>query len=213
LPRITEFSTIAARLVPLIRPLLWDVSQKIFGADKEKERLYFEALDLKSRHSPLLDFGCATGNASFVFVGYNYTGIDIDEQLIALARLKFRMHPEMKFVAEDIATFDAGHSFDYILFAGVAHHLDDVLLRTILRRLRSLLSETGYIYFIDPVITSDEGPLLRFLMSLDQGKYHRAQGSYELVFQELGFQVFDYRRLAAQRTLFPTPVMDFFKVR
>jgi SAM-dependent methyltransferase len=196
-----------------IRPALWDLSQKLFGADDEKNRLYFDALQVEDRSASILDFGCATGNASASFIGYNYTGIDIDPELIAHARAKFRSHPEMKFVAEDIEKFAPAQPFDYILFAGVAHHLDDELLPAILKRLRSMLSDTGHIYFIDPVITGTEGPLLRLLMALDQGKFHRSSAAYDALFKNLEFQVFERRLISLKGAIFPTPTCVVYKIK
>jgi SAM-dependent methyltransferase len=175
--------------------------------------LYFDMLGVADRSKPILDFGCATGNASSPFIGHDYTGIDIDADLINFARLKFRRHPEMRFVAADIFDFAPAKLFQYILLAGVAHHLDDHDLPRILERLHSLLNRQGHIYFIDPVITGRERPLLRLLMSLDQGKYHRGSDAYARLFERLGYSVFDYQLLTPSGAIFPVPQVAFFKIR
>jgi SAM-dependent methyltransferase len=199
--------------VTMLRPALWDLSQKIFGADDEKKRLYFEPLGIDNSSSTILDFGCATGNTAAPFADYDYTGIDIDPALIDYARFKFRGHPSMKFVADDVTRYEPERPFDYILFAGVAHHLDDELLPKILLRLRTFLSDKGHIYFVDPVITGREGRRLRFLMKADQGKFHRPAAAYESLFERIGFKILEKRALHTQGTLFPQPEYAFFKLR
>ncbi len=197
----------------MLRPALWDLSQRIFGADDEKKRLYFEPLGIDDRSSRILDFGCATGNTASPFAEYDYTGIDIDPALIDYARFKFRGYPKMKFVAGDITSYEPDRPFDYILFAGVAHHLDDQLLPKLLLRLRTFLSERGHIYFVDPVITGRENRQVRLLMKADQGKFHRSAAAYEQLFGRIGLNVIEKRPLHTQDTLFRQPEYAFFKLR
>jgi methyltransferase family protein len=116
-------------------------------------------------------------------------------------------------VAADITTYEPERPFDYVLFAGVAHHLDDELLPRLLLRLRTFLSERGHIYFIDPVITGRESRALRLLMNADQGKFHRSAAKYEELFGRIGLDIVDKRALHTQGTLFPQPEYAFFKLR
>ena len=68
----------------------------------------------------ILDFGCGKGD----FYGFlkdrgisvNYTGIDVNENLIKLARRKF---PETEFIATDIEESGFNTEFDLIFICGV----------------------------------------------------------------------------------------------
>ncbi len=194
------------------RPKLWDVGQRIFGADGEKQRLYFESLGPVSPNDRILDFGCATGNVSEPFKGHQYLGLDIDPALIEYALYKFRNNPEMKFVSADVLEFKPPHKFKHILFAGVAHHLDNTLLDKILTKLKSLLDRSGQICFIDPVLTGKESTLLKILLGLDQGKFHRSAEEYEKTFKRLSFNVNKSHPLNAADTLFPQPTYMFYSL-
>lgn len=94
--------------------LHWTVSGQI---------AHFEALldiapDIEDRR--ILDFGCGKGD----FCGFlkdrrihvSYTGLDINEKLIALAREK---HPESSFRVFDIEKDSLGEDFDYVFLCGV----------------------------------------------------------------------------------------------
>ncbi|MCX8027384.1 MAG: class I SAM-dependent methyltransferase [Thermodesulfovibrionales bacterium] len=68
----------------------------------------------------ILDFGCGKGD----FYGYlmnrgimvDYTGIDINQNLISLAKMN---HPEARFMCIDILQEDLNEVFDYIFICGV----------------------------------------------------------------------------------------------
>ncbi|MCX8069565.1 MAG: class I SAM-dependent methyltransferase, partial [Thermodesulfovibrionales bacterium] len=92
-------------------------------------------------NSKVLDFGCGKGDLYQYFkeVGINvdYTGIDINERLINLARLK---HPDARFLCMDILEKDIDETFDHILICGVFNlkfqGIEDTI-KTILTRLFS----------------------------------------------------------------------------
>jgi len=68
----------------------------------------------------LLDFGCGKGDFYGFLRGKNisahYCGIDINENLISLARDKY---PEAEFIAMDIEKKDLERNFDCIILCGV----------------------------------------------------------------------------------------------
>ncbi|MDQ7786095.1 MAG: class I SAM-dependent methyltransferase [Thermodesulfovibrionales bacterium] len=68
----------------------------------------------------VLDFGCGKGDFYGFLRGKNisvrYCGIDINENLISLARDKY---PEAEFIAMDIEKTDLKRNFDYIILCGV----------------------------------------------------------------------------------------------
>ncbi len=158
-------------------PLIWDLSQIIFGANKQKKELYRSLIKKKGA---LLDFGCADGNTFLAFKNFDYTGLDIDAKAIAHAEQKYVDFPNATFICDDVLKNNLPkESYDTILFAGTAHHLPDKDLFKITRALARLLKKNGCLYFVDPVKdTSRKSKLLSFLISLDQGKFHRDEKFY-----------------------------------
>ena len=193
-----------------IKPILWDISQQIFGADKQKQQIYRNVVDAwgrETRGCQVLEFGCATGGAAMAFSDCSYTGIDIDAALIHRAAEKYREYPGLSFVAGDIFNITwPNDGFDKVLFAGTAHHLDDHLIRRVLLQLRRSLRNGGAIYFVDPVKTGKEGLLLKRLMAADQGKHHRALDEYKGMFEELNFKIHQVSTVQPKGTLFPQPL-------
>lgn len=89
----------------------------------------------------ILDFGCGKGDfCQFLHernISVDYTGVDINEDLISLSKQKF---PGCKFELFDFGRDDFGEDFDYIFLCGV-FNLEvqgiDELIRDTLRKLFS----------------------------------------------------------------------------
>ncbi len=85
--------------------------------------LHYEALlDIAGsiHEKRILDFGCGMGDFYRFLkeraIQVNYTGLDINEKLIGMARQK---HPEVAFRVFDIDRDDLNEDFDYIFLCGV----------------------------------------------------------------------------------------------
>lgn len=67
--------------------------------------------------SSVLDAGCGTGRvaAELHRRGLDVVGVDIDESMLAKARVKA---PEVEWVVHDLATVDLGRTFDIVVAAG-----------------------------------------------------------------------------------------------
>ena len=91
--------------------------------------------------SKILDFGCGKGDL-YAFLGerdisVDYTGYDINEKLINLAKSKF---PGVDFRVFDIDRDDLTEDFDYILLCGVfnlkVEGVDDLIRRALVQLFR-----------------------------------------------------------------------------
>jgi 2-polyprenyl-3-methyl-5-hydroxy-6-metoxy-1,4-benzoquinol methylase len=100
----------------------------------------------------VLDFGCGKGD----FYGFikgkgvpiNYYGIDINENLIALAKKKY---PDVEFVAMDIDEVEFGQKFDMILVCGVFNLRIagiEESMKDVLKKLFALCRESLHVNFL-----------------------------------------------------------------
>ena len=100
----------------------------------------------------VLDFGCGKGDFyGFIkgkAISVNYCGVDINENLIALAKRKY---PEAEFIPMDIDEAEIGQRFDVIFVCGVFNlRIADVeeSMKDILKRLFALCRESLHINFL-----------------------------------------------------------------
>jgi len=65
----------------------------------------------------VLDAGCGTGRSTIALtaMGYDVTGVDVDETMLAVAR---EDAPDLDWRQGDLATLDLGETFDLVLLAG-----------------------------------------------------------------------------------------------
>jgi len=91
----------------------------------------------------ILDYGCGKGD----FLGFlkrhgieaDYTGIDINPELIALASMK---HPEASFKVLDVEETDPGEDFDYVFVCGVFNNNVEGATESMKNALRKLFART-----------------------------------------------------------------------
>lgn len=105
-------------------------SPEALGWSKPKHNLRYRILlDYWSNSQPLiaphvLDFGCGFGDlfgyARAHNIRINYTGIDINPDLIAVARVRY---PEARFLSSNSELESFNEKFDIIVASGIHNHL------------------------------------------------------------------------------------------
>lgn len=160
-------------------PRLFQVFQTWLGGTHDKQKL---ALLKYKNQKHILEVGCSVGNIAHVFHGFEdvkYTGIDIDPSVIAYAQKVFFGHPNFEFVCEDLKKYElSGDPFDFILFAGVCHHIPDAECQALLQSARHLLAEDGQLVVVDILQPEKEDSwLLHQYIKIDQGEYIRSDAS------------------------------------
>ena len=121
------------RAVPL-RARLWDLFQSVVGGNAQKKAALRAHIPEPGR---LLEIGCATGNVTAAFTGFDYVGVDIDEEAIEFARARFRGERDPpRFHCLDVLqdTLPEPDGFDYVLISHTAHHLPDATMRAMISR-------------------------------------------------------------------------------
>jgi cyclopropane fatty-acyl-phospholipid synthase-like methyltransferase len=189
----------------------WAVSQFLIGADKGKQELHFETLKPRPG-SKILDVGCATGNASAIFKDFDYTGIDIDAGAIEFAKHRFRECPNMKFLCMDLKRLDEAACYDSIVFGSAGHHIPNGELVELFKKFRRLLKPGGIIGVFDQVKTGQEGVYLRFVMAIDQGKFHKTVPEYLDLFAKAGLNVVEQKVVSVKGPCITYPNTAVFKL-
>lgn len=157
-------------------PLIWKVFQYCVGGTVDKRNLC--AINYK-RQKNVLEIGCSVGNiAEFFksFPGINYTGIDIDPVVIKYAKKHFISFRNFRFICKNFQYFakQSKEKFDYILFAGVLHHVDNMIFKDLLSASSQILEDNGTIAVVEPLMpTLRDNWFIRLFIRFEQGKFVR----------------------------------------
>ncbi|MBI1934583.1 class I SAM-dependent methyltransferase [Candidatus Peregrinibacteria bacterium] len=198
----------------LAPPLIWTLSQKIFGCDEQKKTLYRSVFPAPLK---LLDFGCANGNTFGAFQDFDYYGVDIDARLIRHAQKVFAGRRNAHFVCADVCSRPFPEkTFDAILFGTTGHHLEDSLFIKITRALGEMLRIGGSLHFFDTIrAPGEESWLLRLLIALDQGKFMRTEERYRTMFPTISplLRPVQTKTTRLRGTLMPQPKYFYAELR
>lgn len=85
--------------------------------DYEKEFHLYDGLLRKYERRSILEIGCGAGNLApyFLKAGYEYTGLDLYDEMLQIAR---RNHPGVPFVQGDMRELHLARAFDSIIITG-----------------------------------------------------------------------------------------------
>jgi 2-polyprenyl-3-methyl-5-hydroxy-6-metoxy-1,4-benzoquinol methylase len=158
-------------------PRLWTMFQYFAGGTLDKRmlcKIYYK------NQTNILEVGCSTGNIAQAFVknrNINYTGIDVDNAAIQYAKHSFLKKTNFRFLHIDLRDFkrETTKRYDYILFAGIIHHIDDSMAIKLLNTAIGLLSDDGIVVVVEPVLPEKNDPkFIHYYMKLEQGAYVRS---------------------------------------
>ncbi|SHE46885.1 class I SAM-dependent methyltransferase [Chryseobacterium vrystaatense] len=101
----------------------------------------------KENYQDVLDFGCGYGELSQVFhqCGFNVTGIDMDEERISQAKIKFQNINFLSNCYDGILSFP-DNSFDVIFSSSVLQYIDH---DSFFLECKRILREGGCVIFIE----------------------------------------------------------------
>lgn len=129
-------------------------------------------------HFKVLDLGCGIGMMAGIFIdsGAQYTGVDVSETALNIAREKY---PKGNYLAANIADIPLHDKYDVIVERTVFIHLvEDRFWKSVLREVKRLLSTNGIFIIMDELPRGEEdaprpNPHVRF----------RTYGEYEEALQ------------------------------
>lgn len=158
-------------------PLGYLTCQWILGAMKARERCLREHVDLRNGMR-VLDVGCGPGYVVELLAGAEYVGLDTDRRYIDYARRRYGRYGEFQCTALTHDFLEKRASFDYVLMNGVLHHLPDEDASEVLRLCHDALKMGGSVVTLDGFYADDIGPVSRFLLQRDRGKFIRTKSQY-----------------------------------
>jgi len=159
-------------------PRLWLLMQNTIGGNACKQALATEHYHGQKR---VLEIGCSVGNISAAFRAFPnvvFTGIDIDRQAIDLAKRRFHNDPRFRFSLRSIEELSRqGETFDYVLFAGMLHHVDDSTALHLLRDAVKCTATGGKLVIYEPeTVRPRDGWFFRCFYALfEQGAFLRSR--------------------------------------
>lgn len=173
-------------------PKLWLLFQYFFGANKDKKRIVFSYLE---NNQKILEIGCSLGVVAKEFIrqpSVQYLGIDIDQNAINYCSLNLAS-AHMRF--ENISLRDLianGEKFDYVIFANILHHVDDVLAIELIGDSKEVLQNGGKILFMEPdTLHGDESFLMKQLYKLERGEYRRSLGNLISMISDANLEIIE----------------------
>lgn len=112
----------------------------------------------KKKAPKILDLGAGTGLlAKFLFERYpesEYCLIDISEEMLKMAKNRFKGYENFKYVVADYSKYDFKSSFDIIVSSLSLHHLEDEDKKEMYEKIYNMLNTDGIFLNADLVIGS-----------------------------------------------------------
>lgn len=183
--------------VLLENPLVFEVQQRLCNNYSAIREEFAELLGRPGQS--IIDIGCSTGTCAGEIIDFqriDYTGVDIEENYIAVASKRF---PQGRFLAMDARSTPFNeNSFDIAMFIGVMHHMDDALVRDCLKEVRRIAKPSARVLVAEPVFTNGEW-LSTVLLKMDRGKNIRDEAGYRSLFAGFEVERQRYFRFSAHR--------------
>jgi 2-polyprenyl-3-methyl-5-hydroxy-6-metoxy-1,4-benzoquinol methylase len=170
-------------------PRLWLLMQNMIGGNACKQAMATEHYRGQKR---VLEVGCSVGNISEAFRAFPnvaFTGIDIDRHAIDLAKRRFRKNTNFRFSLSALKELSCqGEAFDYVLFAGILHHVDDNTGLQLLRDAVKCLAREGRLVIYEPEAPrpSDGWVLRYFCAYFEQGVFLRTRDALRCLVERAG---------------------------
>jgi len=156
-------------------PKTYLLFQELIGGVSDKKKLLMEYYE---GQKSILEIGCSVGNLADTFKplqGIKYTGVDIDAGALKLAKKRFAKQSNFSFLNIDLIDLaESGQKFDYILFAGILHHVNDATALKLLKMVSKIITLDGVIVFSEvEKLRRDDNLFFKLFYNFEQGKYLR----------------------------------------
>lgn len=110
----------------------------------------------KREDPKILDLGAGTGLLTkYLFEKYpqgEFTLVDLSDEMLKIAKNRFRGLNNFKYIAEDYLTYNFDNSFDMIISSLSIHHLEDENKKKLYKKVYDSLNHEGFFLNADQVI-------------------------------------------------------------
>jgi tRNA (cmo5U34)-methyltransferase len=138
------------------------------------ELAYFKKENLK-----ILDLGAGTGLLTkYLFERYpgaEFTLIDLSDEMLKVAKSRFKDHDNFEYVIADYSNYDFKDSFDIIVSSLSIHHLEDDDKKKLYKKIYNNLNNSGIFLNADQVIGStpniDKSYQKNWLEKIDENNF------------------------------------------
>jgi SAM-dependent methyltransferase len=163
----------------LSKPYIYDLFQKILGADKFRRQIVSEFI-LPNKKDRILDIGCGTARIlDFLPESIGYYGFDINQDYINAAKSKFSNRGIFFCANLDESYLKTFGFFDTILAIGILHHLNNDDSKKLIELAKKNLKPGGKFISIDACLISNQNPLAKFIIMRDRGQNIRTPKGYQ----------------------------------
>jgi 2-polyprenyl-3-methyl-5-hydroxy-6-metoxy-1,4-benzoquinol methylase len=172
-------------------PRLWLAAQRLIGGTKDKSAL---ALRHYSSQRRILEVGCSVGNLSDAYrgiEGISYTGVDVDHSAIAVARIRFSTRSNFRFETVPVRELSKrGEQFDYVVVAGVLHHVSDKTAIDIISSSWNVTAPGGVMITSEPeALRPTDNAIFKLFYKLEEGKFLRDRQRLAELFTTAGIPI------------------------
>lgn len=194
-------------------PRLWLLAQATIGGVPDKRRI---ATEWYKGEESVLEVGCSVGTVSDAFRAWpmvRFTGIDIDDKALEVARKRFVDAANFRFLNCSLHSLVTAEEqrYDYLLIAGMLHHVDDEIAVAILRDALTLLQPQGRIIISEPeALRPNDSLIFRAFYRLEEGKYLRSGDAYAALVEQAGGQIQRCERRPITPGVVPFPTVARF---
>ncbi len=103
----------------------------------------------------ILDLGAGTGLLTkYIFEKYpkaEFTLIDLSDEMLKIAKNRFREHNNFKYIVGDYSVQDFSNSFDIVISSLSIHHLEDEDKKKLYKKIYNILNNEGIFLNVDQV--------------------------------------------------------------
>lgn len=190
---------------------IYDVFMRLAMKDLRLKTLFVSLLNLKAGIS-VLDFGCGTGTLTILIKrghrGVVVTGVDIDEQILEIARkkaLKSNIDVDFNWYDGEMLPYP-DRVFEVVVSSYVVHHLSREDKARLFREIFRVLKPRGFLYIMDfGVPHSWYAKVIATVLGHIEPIEDNVQGRVPEYLIDAGFM--DVEELYAEETLFGTVSM------
>jgi len=144
---------------------------------------------IRKKNANILDIGCGPAEILEFLPNSKYYGYDTNKKYISFAKLKYGNKGKFfckKFTNKEIKKLP---KFDYVLFLGIMHHLNDFELNRLLNFSEKAIKKGGKLITIDPILIKNQNTLARFIIKNDRGKNVRTEKHYKKLIKKKFFKI------------------------